>query len=352
MGDKHFIHFEQLKLERVKEEQKREEVRRKEEERKRQEEEQREIEEERSKKREAIAENDKLRFKIRSLEDDLQKQIIECDKKAQVVIKLKTEKQNMNSLINEKELAIEATQKLLAQAKDEIRDKENELQGHLRKKADFELIEKNRLEQLESDLEHLQKEYRIQEVERANEREKHSDQFHRLEYSYKATTEENRKLKNKIAELEKDNSTLNQQYNKKCDEYIFMEREAKKHQDHNRQLLIDNEDLKKQYDDARLTAKLEKDKNAKNTKAHEMAAQNWGQEKAYMEKQMVKLMKTLESYKAEGTKEQLVEYKKKTNEYKRKVRQANESIVKLGKKLAILGAEQYDEHEYDPQLVQ
>lgn len=52
---------------------------------------------------------------------------------------------------------------------------------------------------------------------------------------------------------------------------------------------------------------------------------------------MVKLLKTLENYKAEGTKEQLVEYKKKTNEYKRKVRTANETIAKLGRKLAVLG---------------
>ena len=56
-----------------------------------------------------------------------------------------------------------------------------------------------------------------------------------------------------------------------------------------------------------------------------------------MEHRIVQLLKTLETYKSEGTKEQLVEYKKKTNEYKRKVRTANETIYKLGKKLALLG---------------
>jgi chromosome segregation ATPase len=312
----------------------------------------REIEEERSKKREAISQNDKLKFKVRSFEDDLQKAVIENDKKAQNIIKLKTEKQTLNTLLNEKELAIETVHRLLMQAKDEMRDKENELQSHLRKKADFELVEKNRLEKLESDLENLQNEYRIQEVGRANEREKHSDQFNRLEYNFKSVTEENRKVKSKMIELEKEHFTTSQQYELKSDEFNVIDREYKKYQDHNRQLLIDKEDLKKSYDDSRLSAKLEKEKKEKVTKSHEMTSQAWLREKKDLEKRMMQLLKAVETLKSEGTRDQLVEYKKKTNEYKRKVRAANDTIVKLGKKLATIGVVEYDDEDYDSQLNQ
>ena len=309
----------------------------------------RDIEEERSRKREAIAENDKLKFKIRSLEDDLQKQMIENDKRNQSIMKLKTEKQNIHSLINEKELAIESTRRLLEDARDHARDKENELQSHLRRRADFELVEKNRLEKLECDLRNLQKEYRIQEVEGAKEREKHSEQFNRLEYNYKSIMEENRKLKATLMNVEKDSAILNQQLDKKQDEFLVIEREYKKYQEQNRQFLVDKEELKKLYDDARLENQLTKDKNVKITKAHDMASQAWTREKKDLEKRITILLRNLDSYKSEGTREQLIEYKKKTNEYKRKVRAANDTIAKLGNKLAILGAPEEYEEEYQAQ---
>ena len=309
----------------------------------------RDIEEERSRKREAIAENDKLKFKIRSLEDDLQKQMIENDKRNQSIMKLKTEKQNIHSLINEKELAIESTRRLLEDARDHARDKENELQSHLRRRADFELVEKNRLEKLECDLRNLQKEYRIQEVEGAKEREKHSEQFNRLEYNYKSIMEENRKLKATLMNVEKDSAILNQQLDKKQDEFLVIEREYKKYQEQNRQFLVDKEELKKLYDDARLENQLTKDKNVKITKAHDMASQAWTREKKDLEKRITLLLRNLDSYKSEGTREQLIEYKKKTNEYKRKVRAANDTIAKLGNKLAILGAPEEYEEEYQAQ---
>lgn len=64
-----------------------------------------------------------------------------------------------------------------------------------------------------------------------------------------------------------------------------------------------------------------------------------------MENRIVQLLKTLETYKSEGTKDQLIEYKKKTNEYKRKVRTANDTIYKLSKKLALLGEAVIEDQE-------
>ncbi|CAI2364680.1 unnamed protein product [Moneuplotes crassus] len=312
----------------------------------------REIEEERSRKRELVANNDKLKFRIRALEDDFQKQVIENDKKAQSIIKFKTEKQSLNSLINEKEIVIDSQKRQIDELKDQVRDRENELQSHLRKRADFELVEKNRLEKLTSDLENLQKEYRIQEVERANEREKHSEQFNRLEYNHKINTEENRKLRAQNQELEKDLFTRNKELEQKIDEFLSMERDYKKYQDQNRGLLIEKQDLQKLFDNSRLEAKLEKEKNTKAGKAQDLASQAWAREKKDMEMRISKLLKVLENYKSEGTKEQLIEYKKKTNEYKGKVRAANDAITKLGRKLAILGAQEGLEEEYEDQYIQ
>lgn len=177
------------------------------------------IEDERSKKREAIAQNDKLKFRIRSLEDDLQKQIIESDKRQSTIVAIKTEKQGLNTQLNEKDLAIETIRRQLNELKDELRDKENDLQSYIRRKADedadFELVEKRRFEKLQTDLDALGKEYRVLEVERANDREKHFEQFNRLEYNYKSRCEENRKLKKKVEELEKDNTSLKLEYDHK-----------------------------------------------------------------------------------------------------------------------------------------
>lgn len=177
------------------------------------------IEDERSKKREAIAQNDKLKFRIRSLEDDLQKQIIESDKRQSNIVAIKTEKQGLNTQLNEKDLAIETIRRQLNELKDELRDKENDLQSYIRRKADedadFELVEKRRFEKLQTDLDALGKEYRVLEVERANDREKHFEQFNRLEYNYKSRCEENRKLKKKVEELEKDNTSLKLEYDHK-----------------------------------------------------------------------------------------------------------------------------------------
>lgn len=244
---------------------------------------------------------------------------------------------------------IETLKKQVHDFKDQLHDKENELQSYIRRKsdqeADFELVEKRRFEKLQNDLDTLTKEYRNLEVERANEREKHFEQFNRLEYNYKSRCEDNRKLKLRIEELEKDHNALKIEYEHKCDEYSVTEREYRKYQDQNRQLLLDNDELKTKTEEARVELKLLQEKTQKTSKAHQMSSEAWGREKKDLEIRIVKLLKTLESYKSEGTKEQLVEYKKKTNEYKRKVRAANETIAKLGMKLAHLGGEVYQEGE-------
>lgn len=191
----------------------------------------RSIEEERSKKREAIAQNDKLKFKIRSLEDDLQTRILEADKKEQTIIKLKSEKQNLNSINNEKEIAIETMRRQMNELKDQIKDKDDELQAYIRRRSqedtDFELVEKHRFEKLQSDLDTLGREYRILETERANDREKHFEQFNRLEYNFKAKTEENRKLKRKLEEMEKEYNAMKIDLQHKTDEYGVIGREYK-----------------------------------------------------------------------------------------------------------------------------
>lgn len=253
----------------------------------------------------------------------------------------------MTSILNEKELSYENLKRQLTEARDELRDKEGELQGYIRRKADedtdFELVEKRRFEKMQNDLDNLSKQYKIMEVERAQEREKHFEQFNRLEYNYKLKVEEIRKMTPQLEELKRETKDYQRSVESKGEELGMLEREYQKYQDQNRQLLVDKEDINVKLEDARLELKLLQEKTQKNVKAQEMNGQAWGREKKDMELRIVKLIKTLESYKSEGTKDQLVEYKRKTNEYKRKVRAANDTIAKLGRKLAILGSEQYQE---------
>lgn len=113
--------------------------------------------------------------------------------------------------------------------------------------------------------------------------------------------------------------------------------------------MVENDELKTKAENAKVELQLLQEKVQKTAKAQQLGSDAWNREKKEMETKIVKLLKTLESYKSEGTRDQLIEYKKKTNEYKRKVREANETIAKLGRKLAILGAEHHEEEE-DPQF--
>lgn len=309
----------------------------------------RDIEYERSRKREAIAENDKLKFKVRSLEDDIQKIKLDLDRKIQEVLKYKGEKQSITSILNEKDLTIETIRRQLNEVKDKIKDKEDELQSYLRRKSDeetnFELVERRRYEKLQSDLDTITKEYRILEVERANDKEKQHEQFNRLEYNYKSRCDENRKLTKQFEELQKDYKALKADYVSKCDEYDITEREYRKYQDQNRQLLIDSDELKNKTEEAKVELKLLEEKMQKNAKAQAMNNDAWTREKKDLELRIVQLLKTLESYKNEGTKDQLNECKRKTNEYKQKVRLANETIAKLTNKLMMLNEEYNEDHE-------
>ena len=79
----------------------------------------------------------------------------------------------------------------------------------------FELVERRRFEKLQSDLELLKKEYQILQVERENDKERHSEQFNRLDYNYKNRNEENRKLRGQVEELQKDLNTLKIEFDNK-----------------------------------------------------------------------------------------------------------------------------------------
>jgi predicted nucleic acid-binding Zn-ribbon protein len=122
------------------------------------------IEDERTKKREAISQNDKLKFRIRALEDDVQVQILESDKKSQNILKLKNEKQNLKQSIDQSSNALLNEKKHINELKDMLKDKENELQSYIRRNSDqethFELVERRRFEKMQTDLDTLGKEFR------------------------------------------------------------------------------------------------------------------------------------------------------------------------------------------------
>ena len=67
-----------------------------------------ELEDERNIRRTLNTDNEKLKFKVRTLEDDLQKQTLKVEKKVQEINSVESEKASVLSLMKEKEILLDS----------------------------------------------------------------------------------------------------------------------------------------------------------------------------------------------------------------------------------------------------
>ena len=92
-----------------------------------------EIEEERTTKRVLQTENDKLKFKAKCLEDDVHKMSLKAEKKTQEAHAELKEKTSLLATLKEKELQVDSMRRHLNQAKEDLRQKEQELESSMRR---------------------------------------------------------------------------------------------------------------------------------------------------------------------------------------------------------------------------
>lgn len=92
-----------------------------------------EIEDERTTRRVLQTENDKLKFKNKCLEDDVHKQGLKAERKTQEALAELKEKTSLLATLKEKELQVDSMRRHLNQAKEDLHQKESELEAMMRR---------------------------------------------------------------------------------------------------------------------------------------------------------------------------------------------------------------------------
>ena len=92
-----------------------------------------EIEEERTLRRLLTTENDKLKFKAKCLEDDIHKEQLKAERKSQEALAENKEKTSYLATLKERELMIDSMRRQLNQAKEDLHQKELELEAQNRR---------------------------------------------------------------------------------------------------------------------------------------------------------------------------------------------------------------------------
>lgn len=121
------------------------------------------VEEERNHRRVHQSENDKLKFQLKCFEDDLSKLQLKCERKTHEVQGALSEKTSLLTVMKEKEIMIDSIRRQLAQTKEDLHLKEQELDAHLRRAVsedkDKSLIERKEKTRIHKELETLERNY-------------------------------------------------------------------------------------------------------------------------------------------------------------------------------------------------
>ena len=97
-----------------------------------------EMEDERNNRRVINSENEKFKFKIKCLEDDLQKACLKAEKKVQEANALTSEKNSILGLLKEKEIMMDSMKRQVNELREELHIKEQEQDQYFRRQTDDE----------------------------------------------------------------------------------------------------------------------------------------------------------------------------------------------------------------------
>ena len=115
-------------------------------------------------------ETDKLKFQLKSLQDDHQKLVLKCERKTQEVAGALSEKTSLLTVLKEKEIMIDSTRRQLSQLKEDLQLKEQELDNLMRRAVaedkDRSLIERKEKTRIHKELETLEKNYQELSMQR------------------------------------------------------------------------------------------------------------------------------------------------------------------------------------------
>ncbi|CAI2364077.1 unnamed protein product [Moneuplotes crassus] len=281
------------------------------------------------------SEIERMKFKISSSEDELQKEVSSGEEKSREIQSLKIDISSQESIIKEKERMIATLTRQLNDSKDDLKTKEREFRITLEKMSDDEKHrskdDKFQIETLKDTIKDLEQKLYKLDVKTKKEIERLEQDNDKNIKESSILNSENKTLKNKVnslaleLEIHKKTNITNEKAIAECKnenrEYRATEKEnAYKLEELERKLRIATESNKDEVGDLRERNTVLKAENA-------------------TLKKNLKDLSNIHQRKKDSLQAQIRELKTKSNDYKNKVKIANEKINTLGTKIAHLELE-------------
>jgi hypothetical protein len=122
-----------------------------------------ELESERTSRRVLQTEADKLKFKVKCLEDDVHKESLKAERKTQEALACLKDKTSLLSTLKEKELMIDSLRRQVSQIKEDLHQRETELDAQARRVTTedkhMQLLDRKEKSRLQREMENVERHY-------------------------------------------------------------------------------------------------------------------------------------------------------------------------------------------------
>ena len=199
------------------------------------------MEEERNSKRTLSTECDKLRFKLKCMEEDLLKAGLKAEKKAQEANAFSNEKTSLLSLLKEKEILLDSMKRQLNESREDLHQRDQQSDSVNRRQVeddrDKSVWQRKEMSKLQKEMEVLEQNYMEMEQQKKQQAVLMQEEYEQLQKKHRVITEERAIYLQKVQELERELEDNRQTLDRKGDECALVEREYKKLQDKHRDTL-------------------------------------------------------------------------------------------------------------------
>ena len=205
------------------------------------------MEEERNSKRTLSTECDKLRFKLKCVEEDLLKAGLKAEKKSQEANAFANEKTSLLSLLKEKEILLDSLKRQLNELREDLHERDQQSDSVNRRQVeddrDKNVWQRKEMSKLQKEMEVLEQNYMEMEQQKKQQAVLMQEEYEQLQKKHRVITEERAIYLQKVQELERELGDNRQALDRKGDECALVEREYKKLQDKHRDTLANEYNL-------------------------------------------------------------------------------------------------------------
>lgn len=242
-----------------------------------------EIEEERTQRRLMTTENDKLKFRAKCLEDDIHKEQLKAERKSQEALAENKEKTSHLATLKERELMIDSMRRQLNQAKEDLHQKELELEAQMRRgqveDKERGMIERKEKTRLQREMDTLQRNFTDLDQQRRREIESLKEELKACQTEAKKTAEQRDGLLHNQREATRNFDEVNKRLANKQSEFDSLQKDFSMMQQQMRSLMSSEGNLMTEKEKLEAQKKMSGEE-AKQMHDHmEKQAETWASEK-------------------------------------------------------------------------